>query len=106
MNDELGAPKVVDRSTFQAKVDALRIREKTHTKEGDAIAASHVAEPEDQPTSPIRTRTDGSGSAAHAGQRHALPRSCVGTSDSARRLTTTQVHQHSTSKEPLAAGPQ
>lgn len=40
MRDELGAPKVVDRSTFQAEVHALRIREKEHMKEGDAIAAS------------------------------------------------------------------
>ena len=36
----LGAPKIVDRSTFQAKLDALRIREKAHTHEGDAIAAA------------------------------------------------------------------
>src|SRR5437016_7502789 len=40
MGDELGAPEVVDRSTFQAKLDALRVREKAHTKEGDAIAAA------------------------------------------------------------------
>jgi hypothetical protein len=40
MRDELGAPKVVDRSTFQAELDALRVREKAHTKEGDAIAAA------------------------------------------------------------------
>jgi predicted dithiol-disulfide oxidoreductase (DUF899 family) len=40
MSDELAAPKVVDRSTFQAKLDALRIREKAHTREGDAIAAA------------------------------------------------------------------
>ena len=40
MNDELGAPKVVDRSIFQAELDALRVREKAHTKEGDAIAAA------------------------------------------------------------------
>lgn len=40
MRDELRAPKVVDRSTFQAEVDALRIREKAHMKEGDAIAAA------------------------------------------------------------------
>ena len=39
MRDELGAPKIVDRSTFQAEVDALRVREKAHTREGDAIAA-------------------------------------------------------------------
>ena len=38
--DELGAPKIVDRSTFQAELDALRVREKAHTKEGDAIAAA------------------------------------------------------------------
>jgi hypothetical protein len=47
-----------------------------------------------------------SGNAAHAGQRQALPRSDAGTSDSARRLTTTVVHQQATSKEPLAAGAQ
>ena len=38
--DELEAPKVVDRSTFQAELDALRLREKAHTREGDAIAAT------------------------------------------------------------------
>jgi predicted dithiol-disulfide oxidoreductase (DUF899 family) len=40
MKDELGAPKIVDRSTFQAELDALRVREKAHTREGDAIAAA------------------------------------------------------------------
>src|SRR6202046_442400 len=40
MKDELGAPKVVDRSTFHAGLDALRVREKAHTHEGDAIAAA------------------------------------------------------------------
>ncbi len=40
MKDDLGAPKVVDRSTFQAELDALRVREKAHTREGDAIAAA------------------------------------------------------------------
>jgi predicted dithiol-disulfide oxidoreductase (DUF899 family) len=44
MNDitrgEPAAPKVVDRSTFQAELDALRVREKAHTREGDAIAAA------------------------------------------------------------------
>jgi predicted dithiol-disulfide oxidoreductase (DUF899 family) len=38
--DGVGAPKIVDRSTFQAELDALRVREKAHTKEGDAIAAA------------------------------------------------------------------
>ncbi len=37
---EPGAPKIVDRSTFQAALDALRVREKAHTREGDAIAAA------------------------------------------------------------------
>jgi predicted dithiol-disulfide oxidoreductase (DUF899 family) len=40
MRDELGALKVVDRSTFPAELDALRVRKKAHTKEGDAIAAA------------------------------------------------------------------
>ena len=40
MRDELGAPKLVDRSIFQAELDALRVREKAHTREGDAIAAA------------------------------------------------------------------
>jgi predicted dithiol-disulfide oxidoreductase (DUF899 family) len=38
--DELGAPDIVDRSTFQAQLDALRVREKAHTRAGDAIAAA------------------------------------------------------------------
>jgi predicted dithiol-disulfide oxidoreductase (DUF899 family) len=40
MSAELCAPEIVDRSTFQAELDALRVREKAHTKEGDAIAAA------------------------------------------------------------------
>ena len=35
-----GAPKIVDRASFQAELDALRVREKAHTREGDAIAAA------------------------------------------------------------------
>jgi predicted dithiol-disulfide oxidoreductase (DUF899 family) len=38
--DALAAPSVVDRSIFQAELDALRAREKAHTREGDAIAAA------------------------------------------------------------------
>jgi hypothetical protein len=34
------APKIVSRAAFQAEVDVLRIREKAHTREGDAIAAA------------------------------------------------------------------
>src|SRR5207302_7087370 len=40
MRDEPSAPAVVDRGTFQAELDALRIREKAHTRKGDAIAAA------------------------------------------------------------------
>ena len=38
--NEFGVPAMVDRSTFQAELDALRVREKAHTREGDAIAAA------------------------------------------------------------------
>ena len=40
VKQEPASPSVVDRSTFQAELDALRIREKAHTHEGDAIAAA------------------------------------------------------------------
>ena len=40
MRDELGVPQVVDRSSFQAELDGLRVREKAHTHEGDLIAAA------------------------------------------------------------------
>src|SRR6516165_4296775 len=40
MRDERGTPKIVDRTTFQTQLDALRVREKAHTHEGDAIAAA------------------------------------------------------------------
>src|SRR5260370_13030843 len=35
-----GLPAAVDRATFRAELDALRVREKAHTREGDAIAAA------------------------------------------------------------------
>jgi predicted dithiol-disulfide oxidoreductase (DUF899 family) len=34
------SPPLGDRTTFQADLDALRVREKAHTREGDAIAAA------------------------------------------------------------------
>jgi predicted dithiol-disulfide oxidoreductase (DUF899 family) len=40
MGDKSGAPEVVDRASFQAQLDDLRIREKAYTREGDAIAAA------------------------------------------------------------------
>ncbi|WP_327083262.1 DUF899 family protein [Mycolicibacterium celeriflavum] len=33
-------PAITDRATWQAEIDALRIREKEHTREGDTIAAA------------------------------------------------------------------
>jgi len=33
-------PKVVDRDAWQAELDALRVREKAHTRAGDALAAA------------------------------------------------------------------
>src|SRR3954449_2863411 len=38
-NDPVQAPVVVDRATFQARLDDVRVREKAQTREGDAIAA-------------------------------------------------------------------
>src|SRR5689334_22375883 len=40
MGSEPAAPAVVDRATFQAEMDMLRVREKAHTREADAIAAA------------------------------------------------------------------
>ncbi|HET6408587.1 MAG TPA: DUF899 family protein, partial [Chthoniobacteraceae bacterium] len=38
--NEAAAPKVTNRAVFQAEVDALRIREKAHMRQGDEIAAA------------------------------------------------------------------
>jgi predicted dithiol-disulfide oxidoreductase (DUF899 family) len=38
--EELAAPKVVDRRIFEAELNKLRVREKAHTRAGDAIAAA------------------------------------------------------------------
>jgi hypothetical protein len=43
MRDELRASKIVDRSSLKAELDALRVREKAHTREGDAFAAAPTA---------------------------------------------------------------
>jgi hypothetical protein len=40
MSDEPGVPQVVDRSRFQAELDALRVREKAHAHKSDFIAAA------------------------------------------------------------------
>ncbi len=53
-------PAAVDRATFQAELDALRVREKAHTHEGDSIAAARRRLPmvEVDPTTPL-TGPDG-----------------------------------------------
>ena len=33
-------PPIVDRETWREQIEALRVREKAHTREGDAIAAA------------------------------------------------------------------
>jgi len=38
--DTPALPVVVDRATYQTELDRLRVREKAHTREGDAIAAA------------------------------------------------------------------
>jgi predicted dithiol-disulfide oxidoreductase (DUF899 family) len=38
--DRAAVPAVVDRATWQAELDALRVREKAHMREGDTIAAA------------------------------------------------------------------
>lgn len=38
--EEPTGPAVADRTTYQSELDALRVREKAHTREGDAIAAA------------------------------------------------------------------
>jgi predicted dithiol-disulfide oxidoreductase (DUF899 family) len=40
MKDTVAAPKIVERTAFQAELDALRVREKAHTHAGDALAAA------------------------------------------------------------------
>ena len=48
-------PVAVDRATWQAELDTLRVREKAHTREGDAIAAARRRLPmvEVDPTTPV-----------------------------------------------------
>jgi predicted dithiol-disulfide oxidoreductase (DUF899 family) len=39
-SESANLPAAVDRAAFQAELDTLRVREKAHTREGDAIAAA------------------------------------------------------------------
>ena len=45
MNAAYPLPEIVDRSTWQAELDRLLVREKVHTREGDQIAAARRALP-------------------------------------------------------------
>jgi predicted dithiol-disulfide oxidoreductase (DUF899 family) len=58
MSDDL--PEITDRVTWQAEINTLRVREKAHTREGDAIAAARRRLPvvEVDPTIPL-TGPDG-----------------------------------------------
>jgi predicted dithiol-disulfide oxidoreductase (DUF899 family) len=49
------APEVVDRAAWQSQIDALRIIEKAHTREGDALAAARRRLPmvEVDPATPL-----------------------------------------------------
>ncbi|MBV9818120.1 MAG: DUF899 domain-containing protein [Solirubrobacterales bacterium] len=38
--DAVGIPPIVDRDAFQTELDSVRVREKAHTREGDALAAA------------------------------------------------------------------
>jgi predicted dithiol-disulfide oxidoreductase (DUF899 family) len=52
--DTSALPAVVDRATWQAELDKLRVREKAHTHEGDAIAAARRRLPMVEVDSTIR----------------------------------------------------
>ncbi|WP_232667105.1 DUF899 family protein [Pseudonocardia sp. TRM90224] len=39
-NESMSMPPVVDRDAFQAELDALRVRERAHTRAGDVISAA------------------------------------------------------------------
>jgi hypothetical protein len=66
MENEPAVPPIVDRSTFHAELDALRVREKAHTREGDAIAAAR------------RRLPMGRGACLHTAYRRARPGHAVG----------------------------
>ncbi|HYB01720.1 MAG TPA: DUF899 family protein, partial [Ktedonobacteraceae bacterium] len=53
--DTAALPEVVNRATYQAELDRLRVREKAHTHEGDAIAAArrHLPMVEVDPTTQL-----------------------------------------------------
>ena len=65
--DGSATPAVVDRAEFQSELDELRVREKAHTREGDAIAAARRRLPMVEVDS--RPRADRSRRTGHAARR-------------------------------------
>jgi len=57
-----GLPPVAGRAAFQAELDKLRVREKAHTREGDAIAAARRRLPIAQWPRLVTGRSDDLGS--------------------------------------------
>jgi len=53
MENEFGAPKLVDRSSFQAELETLRVREKAHTREGETWEDSPAGWPQPRKASSI-----------------------------------------------------
>src|ERR1039458_5985636 len=71
---KLAAPNIVDRSAFQAELDALRVREKAHTHEGDAIAAARRRLAS---AAPGRTHSDGNSPYSPSALRPRLSGPCA-----------------------------
>ncbi len=65
--DTSALPESVDRSSFEAELDRLRVREKAHTREGDAIAAARRRLPMVEVDA--RHRADRARGAAHPARR-------------------------------------
>jgi hypothetical protein len=53
-------PPAVDRSTFQAELDMLRVREKAHTREGAPSPSGRDSKPGAPTTSAVHLRETGS----------------------------------------------
>ena len=51
-------PQVADRLTWQAKIDELRVKEKAHTRAGDALAAERRRLPMVEDPQPLVRRPD------------------------------------------------
>ena len=58
---EYPLPQIADRQTWQAKIDELRVKEKAHTRAGDALAAERRRLPmvEVDPQTPLGATSGG-----------------------------------------------